>query len=324
MPEETKITRRQTFAIAAAAPLVAAAPGLTQAAAPMMGPSTAVHHRFKLGAFEVTTVFEGAITIDGPHPIFGQDQEAADVQALAKQNFLPPTRMEIGFTPVVVNTGREVVLFDAGNGVARREVGAGQLRARLADAGFAPEQIDVVVITHMHPDHIVGLTEDGAPAFPNARYVTTAAEYDFWSNPDRMSGGTERVAKLVQEHVVPKADKFSFIGFGDDVVSGVTAIDGSGHTPGHTVYNIESDGQRLVLFADLTNHYVASLQRPEWHVRFDMDKEKAGATRRRILDMIAADRVPSAGYHMPFPAVGYVEKVGDGFRWVPASYQLRV
>lgn len=324
MPEETRVTRRQTFALAAAAPLVAAAPGMASAAAPMQGPSTPTHYRFQLGGFEVTTIFDGAVALDGPHPIFGQDQDAADVEALAEANFLPPKRMEIGFTPVIVNTGSEVVLFDAGNGVMRREVGAGQLYSRLAAAGFTPDQIDVVVITHMHPDHIAGLMEDGAPAFPNARYVTIAAEYDFWSKPERMSGGTERVAKLVDSNVKPLAEKFSFISYGDDAATGITAIDASGHTPGHAVYNIESDGKRFILFADTTNHYVASLQKPDWHVRFDMDKAKAGATRRKILDMIAADRVPSAGYHMPFPAVGFVEAMGDGFRWVPASYQLRV
>ena len=89
-------------------------------------------------------------------------------------------------------------------------------------------------------------------------------------------------------------------------------------------YHFESNGRRLLLWADTTNHYVVSLQRPDWHVRFDMDKEAAGAARKRILDMVAAERIPATGYHMPFPAVGYVEKNGSGYRWVPVSYQLRL
>jgi glyoxylase-like metal-dependent hydrolase (beta-lactamase superfamily II) len=114
-----------------------------------------------------------------------------------------------------------------------------------------------------------------------------------------------------------------FLEDGQDVVSGVTGMAAFGHTPGHMVYRIESEGAGLMLFADLANHPVWSLARPDWEVRFDMDKEAAAASRRRVLDMIAADRVPAIGYHMPFPAMGFVAADGDGFRWVPESGQLR-
>ena len=108
------------------------------------------------------------------------------------------------------------------------------------------------------------------------------------------------------------------------VVSGIEAIDSRGHTPGHTCYHIESEGARLMVTGDVCNHYVVSMQRPDWHVRFDMDKEGAVAARKKILGMIAADRIPFVGYHMPYPAVGYAEVLGDGFRYVPASYQLNL
>ena len=97
-----------------------------------------------------------------------------------------------------------------------------------------------------------------------------------------------------------------------------------GHTPGHTVYMIESDGKQLLLTADLANHYVWSLAYPDWEVRFDMDKEAAAASRRKVLGMLATDKIPFVGYHMPFPATGYVETRGSGFKYVPASYQLRM
>ncbi|MEM8755029.1 MAG: MBL fold metallo-hydrolase [Pseudomonadota bacterium] len=313
-------TRRATLGGLAAA---AALPAVSQAAAPMLGASRPVVNRVKLGGFEVTTIFDGAITLDGPHPIFGENAEAAAVEALAAENNLPPKTMEIGFTPVVVNTGEQLILFDAGNGAGRRP-NAGHLRERLAEAGYTPDQIDVVVITHMHPDHIGGLMEDGSPAFPNASYVTSSAEYDFWSPEERMSGPTERVATLVDSNVKPLAEKFSFIAPGDSVASGIEAVDASGHTPGHTAYHIESEGQRLLLIADLANHFVVSMQRPDWHVRFDMDKEKAVAARKRILGMIAADGIPFAGYHMPFPAVGFLEAEGEGFRYSAAAYQFAV
>ena len=292
-----------------------------EAAAPKIGPAAPSHYRFNLGDFEVTTISDGAVQVDGPHPIFGENVSAAEVQELAAQNFLPPDQMVISFTPVLVNTGAELVLFDTGNGAGRRP-DAGKLASLLATAGFQPDQIDVVVLTHFHPDHIGGLMEDGQPLLPNARYVTGEAEYDFWSPEDRLSGPTERVARLVQANVVPLAEKTSFIKEGDQVAPGIEAITAFGHTPGHMAFHIESAGRRLLLTADTANHFVASLQRPEWHVRFDMDKEQAVAARRRIFDMIAAERIPFTGYHMPFPAVGYVEQTDLGYRYVPAAYQL--
>lgn len=320
------ISRRTALAALGSTAMLAGTTGLFQpsparAAAPQLGPSGPTHFRFKLGDFEVTTILDGAVQLDGPHPIFGQNVAEEEVQALAEQNFLPPSRLEISFTPIVVNTGTELVLFDTGNGAARRPH-AGRLGAMLETAGISPDQIDTVVITHCHPDHIGGVMEDGKPLLTNARYVTGATEYDYWSHDDRLSGATEGAARLTRANVVPVAEKTSFIKGGTDVVTGITAIDAPGHTPGHMAYNIESAGKRLVLIADSCNHFVVSMQRPDWHVRFDMDKDTAAATRKSILGMIAADRVPFTGYHMPFPAVGYLEPLGDGFRYNPASYQL--
>ena len=107
-------------------------------------------------------------------------------------------------------------------------------------------------------------------------------------------------------------------------IPGIRAVAAHGHTPGHMAYLIESQGKPFLIWADTTNHYVMSLQQPDWHVQFDMDKDAAAATRRRMLDMAATDRIPATGYHMPFPAVGFVEKTGDSYRWVPVSYQLRI
>lgn len=231
--------------------------------------------------------------------------------------------MVISFTPVIVNTGRELVMFDNGNGAARRP-DSGRLADMFGAAGYTVDQIDVVVLTHFHPDHIGGLMEDGAPLFPNARYMTNAAEYDFWMADDRLSGQTEGVARLTRSNLAPFAERMTFIGDGEDAVSGITAMAAHGHTPGHTAFHIESAGQRLLLTADTANHYVASLQRPDWHVRFDMDKEAAAATRRRVFEMLAAERIPFTGYHMPFPAIGFVEPMGQGYRYVPATYQFAI
>ncbi len=278
--------------------------------------------RFRLGAFEVTTLRDGGRPGDGPHPIFGANQKPEDVAALLEANFLPSDRFVNGFSPTLVNTGADLVLFDTGLGEGARQGGLGQTRAQLEASGYKPEDVSVVVITHMHGDHIGGLTEGGAPAFPNARYVTGQVEYDFWTAPERMSGPTENNAKAVEARVKPLAEKMTFLADGGEVVPGIVGILAPGHTPGHMIFRLDSEGRGLVVTADTANHYVASLQRPDWHVAFDTDKEGGAATRVKVFDMIAAERLPFIGYHMPWPSVGYVEKLDTGYRYVPHTYQL--
>ena len=325
---QTTLSRRALMTGAAAIGAAGALAPATRAraAAPQQGGEMPAHYRFALGEMEVTTVLDGEVPVPGPHPIFGENVAAEAVAELARENFLPADRMLIPFTVTIVNTGAAVLLFDTGNGgTTARRPAAGRLRERMQAAGIAPGDVDHVVLTHFHPDHIGGMIEDGAPAFPNADYVIPAREYDFWAHEDRLfDAGTADNAQLVQDNVVPFAEAARMIAPGDTVVPGIEALEARGHTPGHTAYHLESGGERLVLIADLSNHHVASLQRPEWHVRFDMDKEAAVAARKELLGMIAADRVPFVGYHMPPPAVGYLAEHGPGFRFVPESYQLRL
>ena len=159
---------------------------------------------------------------------------------------------------------------------------------------------------------------DGQPMFPNADYVTGASEYNFWSAQE----AGDRVGDLVARNMTPLADKTRFVDDGGSVVSGITAMDAYGHTPGHMAYMLESGGRQLVLTADLANHYVWSFARPDWAFSFDVDQAQASKSRRRVLGMLAADKIPMIGYHMPFPAAGFVDHQDDGFRYVPVSYQL--
>jgi glyoxylase-like metal-dependent hydrolase (beta-lactamase superfamily II) len=327
-PSNTLPISRRNALLATAGAVLAPAMGAglaspARAAAPMLGADRPQVYRFTLGDFEITTVNDGAVQLDGPHPIFGNNQSAEEVQAYAAENHLPAHRLEISFTPVLVNTGSELVMFDSGNGAARRP-NAGKLAEMLGAAGYSPDQIDVVAITHFHPDHIGGLMEDGKPLFSNARYVMGSTEYDFWSDEDKLGGPMDRVASLTQSNVVPFAEKATFIADDGEVASGIRAVGAPGHTPGHMGFLVESDGKPFLIWGDTTNHYILSMQKPEWHVSFDADKDMAVQSRKKILDMAATDRIPATGYHMPFPAVGYVERFNGGYRWVPVSYQMYI
>ncbi len=281
-------------------------------------------HKFKVGGFEVLVVKDGARPSGAPNETFGTNQSAETVGTLLSENFLPTDQFVNSFSPTLIDTGSDVILFDTGFGKAGRAQGAGRLIEGMAAAGYMPEDVTTVVLTHLHGDHIGGLMEDGNPAFPKARYVTGQAEYDFWVDTARAGTPAEGNHKAVLANVRPLAEKMTFIGDGGEVAPGINGILAAGHTPGMMIFNVESAGRRLILTADTANHFVLSLQRPEWEVRFDMDKAAAAATRKKVFDMIATDKTAFLGYHMPFPAVGYAEKQETGYRFVPKSYQFDI
>ncbi|MCO4318631.1 MBL fold metallo-hydrolase [Phyllobacterium sp. 21LDTY02-6] len=326
--DRLEISRRNLFiassAMAGTFAVQSAMTGQAEAAAPKSEVKSPGFKRFKLGEFEFTVLLDGLRPGDGPYPTFGANQSQEAVAELMRANFLPETKFVNGFNPVLINTGSEVILVDTGFGEGGKANGLGQLSANLEAAGYSADQVTIVLITHMHGDHIGGLMNGDKPAFANARYVGGKVEYEFWTDPARTGTPAENNAKAVAGKVKPLAEKFTFIEAGDEVVPGITSEAAYGHTPGHMIFNVESGGQKLVLTADTANHYVASLQRPDWEVTFDTDKAMAAETRKRVFDRIAADRVPFIGYHMPFPGVGYVEKLEEGYRFVPATYQFDV
>ncbi len=323
------LSRRDALRLGSGAVALAAAgaslPGLAHAAAPMLGVQRPQVYRFKLGNFEVTNILDGVRVGPGPHPTFGNNQPAEAVQDLMKANGLPPATFDHHFVNTLVNTGKELVLFDTGNGKGRMAT-AGNLVDLLATAGYTPDQIDVVAITHGHPDHIGGLMQGpgGTPTFRNARYVFGQVEFDFWRKGENIAEARKANRDQFMKVAVPFAEKATFLGGEGEVVPGIRAIPVFGHSPGMMAFHIESGGQRLLNWADVANHYVASIQQPDWHVIFDHDKEAGAATRRRVLDMVSADKIPVVGYHMPFPSLGWVERSGAGYRWVPATYQFNL
>ncbi len=280
------------------------------------------YYRFMLGKFEITTLLDGVVQSEDTHPRYGINQSASTVLNYAESRGLPSKWYENGFVPVLVNTGRELVLFDTGNGKSRNSGQLGNLRPLLEQAGYRPENIDIVAITHGHPDHILGLVDDGQTAFPNARYIFGQVEFDFWNKGEGIPSFRTENRELYVRIVTPLADRATFVKNGDQIVSGIHAVEAFGHSAGHLAFRLESEGRQIMVIGDTTNHYILSLQQPDWHFNRDDNKELAAKTRRRILDLVSADNIPVIGHHLPFPSVGYVEKTAEGYRWSPVSYQF--
>lgn len=303
----TILTRRHLLSAAAAVPatLAAGQPALAQNQSPV-APSARTR-AFKLGDMQVTTLLSGTAPNDDPKKIFADDVPMNEFAAVSAENFLPTDSLQFYYTPTLVRTDKAIILFDTG-------LSAESLTGPLGEAGVSANDITHVVITHMHPDHIGGMTrQDSALAYPNAIYLTGAVEFD-------SSAAGE--SKVFDTKIRPFAERFGFVNDGDTVAPGVTATAAFGHTPGHMIYRLESGGQQVMLVADLVGHYVWSFANPDWTMLYDADKAQANATRRRVLDMLATDKIPMIGYHMPFPAAGFVETRNDGFRFVPISYQM--
>lgn len=260
-----------------------------------------------LGAFQVTTLLGGESMRENPIETFGIGVEPAEFERISKENFIPADRSGGSFTMTLVKTPDALVLFDTGMFPENNA-------ASLAAAGYTPQDVTHIALTHMHPDHITGLMAGSARNFPNAELIFPRDENDYWAaNP----------SEAYTANVVPLIEGARQIGDSDEIVPGIRAEAAYGHTPGHTTYLLESDGRQLLITGDSFNHYVYSVERPEWHVRFDVDKDKGAQTRAAVLARLARDRIPFIGYHMPFPAMGFVATIGEGsYRYVPATYQF--
>ncbi len=323
-----KLTRRTMLASGLAAPALITTPSLiaTPARGELSAPEgeqNAGWYRFALGELQVTILSDGNLTV--PTTTIGSNQPREDVVAFLQDRHLDPATNYSHTNHVLIETGDASVLVDVGSG-DKFQPTAGRLLANMEAAGIDPGDITHVALTHAHPDHVWGMMDDfgDEPRIPDAKYAIAAAEFDWWMGGDRINQVPEMMQAFVvgaQNALRPVAEKTAMVSDGTEIVPGVTMIATPGHTAGHMSVLAASGGNQLLIAGDAIAHAYASFEHPEWHFGFDTDKEQAVASRKRLLDMTAADQITLAGYHLPFPGIGHVIRRGDAYQYLPAPWQ---
>ena len=322
----TNFTRRKLFATAAAATAAGAlaplAGGLAQATA-SAGRGTGVY-RYKLGSYEIIQLMDGARTFPMPDKFVVNVSKDQAIKAAAAA-YMPEGKVTIPFSPMIVNTGSKLIAIDTGNGLGAHKASkgaVGQARINMEAAGIDPKQIDIVIISHFHGDHIGGLKNaDGSVAFPNAEIKVPAVELAFWSddaNAAKANGFNKaqfpNVKKMMAGlKVTPyETDK--------EVAPGLTSIFTPGHTPGHMSFVLASGAKKMLVQSDVSNVPSLFIKHPTWQAIFDNDPNLTIATRKKFYDMAAAEKMIVSGYHFPYPCVGHVEKTAAGYEMVPVAW----
>ena len=293
-----------TAALLASAPLAACAPQAEVESAPSPQATAEGVTTFRVGALQAWSIQDATAERPNDGTTFAIGEDPAAVRAVLASAGAPMETLQLTVNVLLVRTGDRLVAIDSGSGTAFGS--PGRFPERLAAAGLRAEDITDVVISHSHGDHVGGLVKDGRLAFPNARIHMAADEWAFLQ-------GQANQAALVAA-IRPRV---SAIAPGATVAPGIRAVAIEGHTPGHIGVEVESGGQRLLAVGDMVHHYVLSVRKPEWTVRFDREADRAEASRRRVLTSAAADRRLLFVPHFPAPGLGTVRVEGDGFAWVP-------
>jgi glyoxylase-like metal-dependent hydrolase (beta-lactamase superfamily II) len=327
-----ELSRRQLLTGAAA---VGAAAALTpmgaksgRAAVPPAGAQAPGFYRYKVGSYECTSINDGALSFPLPDT-FVTNVPKAEALAAAEAAYMPKGMITVPFNPQLINTGSKLVLIDSGMGVASFEAtkgAVGRTLQNLAAAGIDPASIDVVLISHLHPDHANGIrAADGALAFPNAEIMVPAKDWEFWTSDE--NSAKAQSSEMMKNYFANVKKTFAGIeskvtkyDWGKEVAPGITSIAAPGHTPGHTAFAVASGDSKVLIQSDVTNIPEFFLRNPDWHVAYDVDPDQAQITRHKFYDMAAAEKATVIGFHFTFPSIGHVEKDGNKYRLVPMAW----
>ncbi|HYC15946.1 MAG TPA: MBL fold metallo-hydrolase [Pseudolabrys sp.] len=317
----TALNRRSLLTGSALAVTAAALPARAKVSVPTtQGPGV---YRYNLGAYQLTALFDGVwyLPIDDT---FVRNASGTEVNQALAAAFLPPSVLPISFTTLLVNTGTKLVLIDTGTAGQIADT-AGSMLDNLKVAGIDPKNIDTILISHFHPDHIDGIkSKDGAKVFPNAEILVPEPEWTFWmddSNMGSAQGAVKRYflnARRIFKDIAKEVRRFKP---GADVAPGIVSVPAYGHTPGHTAFAIHSGDRSMLAMSDTVRNPYLFARYPDWQPTFDMDGPQAVAARRLMLDRVVADRMLVEAYHFPFPACGHMVKTSTGYELVPVEWQ---
>ena len=282
------------------------------------------YYRLYVGDLEVTALYDGTGSFDPSWLIGKKSVIDATVAVLKKQ----PHFLDDADDVFLVNTGKRLILLDTGTGGWWGGPAFGRVEASLRQAGYTHEQVDLVLLTHMHSDHIGGLTTNDGKAkriYPNAEVYVAKAESDFWLSPENAAKAPKEAqgfftsAQAISAPYI-KAGKWHTFSDTDEIAEGVKIVPLHGHTPGHTGYEFSSKGQKILFWGDIIHAAIVQLQHPEVHVGFDIDPVAAVAQRKRLLSTLAGENTLVAGPHMPYPGIGYLLKEGNAYGWASVVY----
>jgi glyoxylase-like metal-dependent hydrolase (beta-lactamase superfamily II) len=272
-------------------------------------------HRYKVGAFECTAIYDGIW--EKPHdPAFVKNASLDEVKAALRAAGQTDAFVPIPFTPLVVSTGRDLVLFDAGTG-GQVQPTAGRLPDNMREAGIDPGKITKVMVSHFHPDHIFGLMskDTNVQVFPNAEIVVSEPEYKFWTDPaviEKLPEGRRPLARRIQA-TFPAWKNVRQVAGEVEVAPGIRTVATPGHTPGHIAFHLASGDAQMIYSGDTFYQPALSLRTPQWQGVFDQDGALAEQSRRNLADRLVADKIMVSGYHFPWPGAGALAKDGTGY-----------
>jgi glyoxylase-like metal-dependent hydrolase (beta-lactamase superfamily II) len=299
--------------------------GSALAKAPKLGTQSQYFYRFNLGNAEVSVVSDGQLPLGPPKGTFiGVPDE--EVKKMLSDNFLSPDNVVLEQNSPIVNMGDKLVLFDTGMGTSKAfGPTTGRQQKSMAEAGIKPGDIDAVVLSHAHIDHIGGIVgEDGKSLFPNAQFYIAQSDFDFWTDEGKLGGPLKAFVLHARKNLLPVKDRLVFFKDGQEFLPGVQAISAPGHTVGHTIFMVSSNGKSFCFLGDLTHHPILLLEKPRMQFSYDTDPKQAAETRVKLLDMIATNKIPVMSYHFAWPGFGHIAKTAEGFHYYPEAMNMQL